>query len=95
MAYNNTISIPVDNPERLSSEDSVNLPEISSASKIINKSFGNVDDFIYITNKLDKGFYNTKKEIIEENYQLALKYVDYEKNIINKITEIFKHNNLT
>ena len=57
--------------------------------------FGNVDDFIYITNKLDKGFYNTKKEIIEENYQLALKYVDYEKNIINKITELFKHNNLT
>ena len=57
--------------------------------------FGNVYYFIYITNKLDKDFYNTKKEIIEENYQLALKYVDYEKNIINKITEIFKHNNLT
>ena len=56
--------------------------------------FGNVDDFIYITNKLDKDFYDTKKETIEENYQLALKYVDYEKNIVKKITEIFKYNNL-
>ncbi len=56
--------------------------------------FGNIDDFIYITNKLDKDFYDSKKEIIEENYQLALKYIDYEKNIANKITEIFKHNNI-
>tara|TARA_R110000737_G_scaffold299033_1_gene305864 strand:+ start:711 stop:1523 length:813 start_codon:yes stop_codon:yes gene_type:complete len=56
--------------------------------------FGNVDDFIYITNKLNKDFYDTKKETIEENYQLALKYVDYEKNIVKKITEIFKYNNL-
>lgn len=56
--------------------------------------FGNVDDFIYTTNKLDKDFYNSKKEAIEENYQLALKYVDYEKNIVNKITKIFKYNNI-
>tara|TARA_R110002012_G_C11637259_1_gene610310 strand:+ start:1009 stop:1821 length:813 start_codon:yes stop_codon:yes gene_type:complete len=54
--------------------------------------FGNVDDLIYITNKLDKDFYNSKKEAIEENYQLALKYVDYEKNITQKVTEIFKYN---
>ena len=45
-------------------------------------------------NKLDKDFYDSKKEIIEENYQLALKYVNYEKNIADKIIKIFKHNNL-
>ena len=56
--------------------------------------FGNIDDFIYITNKLDKDLYDSKKEIIEENYQLALKYVNYEKNIADKIIKIFKHKNL-
>jgi hypothetical protein len=34
------------------------------------------------------------QDIIEENYQKALQYVDYEQNIVNKITEIFKLNNL-
>ncbi len=61
MAYNNTISIPVDNPERLSSEDSVNLPEISSASKIINKSFGNVDDYIEVH------IYNSNNQLLESD----------------------------
>jgi len=56
--------------------------------------FEDTDDFIYISNQLTKDYYNSKKDIIEENYQLALKYVDYEQNIINKITEIFKFNNL-
>ena len=61
MAYNNTISIPVDSPERLSSEDSVNLPEISSASKIINKSFGNVDDYIEVH------IYNSNNQLLESD----------------------------
>jgi hypothetical protein len=56
--------------------------------------FGNIDDFIYIVNKLDINYYNSKKEVIEENYQKALQYVDYEQNIINKITEIFKLNKI-
>ena len=56
--------------------------------------FDNVDDFIYIVNNLDSNYYDSKKEIIEENYQKALQYVDYEQNIINKITEIFKLNNI-
>ena len=56
--------------------------------------FGNIDDFVYITNKLNKDFYNFKKEIIEENYQKALKYVDYNQNIIDKINEVFKFNNI-
>jgi hypothetical protein len=56
--------------------------------------FRNVDDFIYISNQLTEEFYISKKHIIEENYQLALQYVDYEQNIINKIKEIFNLNQL-
>jgi hypothetical protein len=56
--------------------------------------FGNIDEFIYIINNLDENYYNSRKDIIEENYQKALQYIDYEQNIINKITEIFKLNKL-
>jgi len=56
--------------------------------------FGDVDDFIYITNQLTEEYYISKKDIIEENYQKALQYVNYEQNITNKIIEIFKLNNL-
>jgi len=56
--------------------------------------FNNVDDFIYKSNQLDENYYESKKEIIEENWKLALNYVDYEQNIINTVTEIFKYNKL-
>jgi hypothetical protein len=56
--------------------------------------FGNVDEFTYISNRLNEGYYNSRKEIIEENYQKALQYIDYESNVINKIIEIFKLNKL-
>ena len=56
--------------------------------------FGNIDDFIYISNTLTEEYYNSKKDIIEKNYQKALQYIDYKQNIANKITEIFKLNNL-
>ena len=56
--------------------------------------FGNVDDFIYVTNQLNGEYYYQHIDAIEDNYQKALQYVDYEKNITNKITEIFKLNNL-
>jgi spore maturation protein CgeB len=56
--------------------------------------FDNADDFIYISNKLTEEDYFSRKDIIESNYQLALKYVNYEQNIVNKITEIFKLNDL-
>ena len=56
--------------------------------------FEEADDFIYIVNQLDEKYYDSKKHILEENYQLALQYVNYEQNIINKIEEIFKLNNL-
>jgi hypothetical protein len=56
--------------------------------------FGNIDELIYISNNLNDEYYNSRKDIIEENYQKALQYVDYEQNIVNKITEIFKLNKL-
>ena len=56
--------------------------------------FDNADDFIYISNKLTEKDYSSRKDIIECNYQLALEYVNYEQNIVNKITEIFKLNDL-
>jgi len=56
--------------------------------------FGEADEFIYISNQLTDNYYNSKKDAIEENYQRALQYVNYEQNIIDKVTEIFKHNNL-
>jgi len=56
--------------------------------------FGNVDDFIYISNKLNKEYYHQHVDAIEDNYQKALQYVNYEQNITNKLTEIFKLNNL-
>lgn len=56
--------------------------------------FNNVDDIIYTLNNLDKNYYNDRIEIIEENYQKALKYINYEQSIVDKVIEIFKFNNL-
>lgn len=55
-------------------------------------TFENVDDLIYKVNNLDKDFYNSKKEIIKKNWLSALDFVYYEKNIVNKVIEIFKYN---
>jgi hypothetical protein len=57
-------------------------------------TFDNVDDLIYKLNNLDENYYDSIKEIIEENYNKAMNYLHIETNIINKITEIFKFNNL-
>jgi hypothetical protein len=57
----------------------------------------NVDDIIWKCNNIEDNFdqfYEAHKYEIEENYQKALQYVDYEQNIINKIEEIFKLNEL-
>ena len=58
-------------------------------------TFNNVDDLINIINNLDKNYYESKKEIINKNWKLALKYINYEQSITNTITEIFKINKLT
>ena len=57
-------------------------------------TFDNVDDLIHKLNSLDENYYNSVKEYIEENYNNALNYLHVQTNIINKITEIFEHNNL-
>jgi len=49
--------------------------------------FDNVDDFIYISNNLTDRDYYSRIEAIEDNYQKALKYVSYEKNVINSIIQ--------
>jgi len=54
----------------------------------------NVDDMIYVINSLDENFYNSRKEAIQENWELAKNYIDYEQNVVDIITKIFKHNNL-
>ena len=57
-------------------------------------TFSNIDDLIVKTNKLTEDYYYNNLEAIETNYNLALQYVDYEQNIINNITDIFKLNNI-
>jgi hypothetical protein len=57
-------------------------------------TFSNVDDLIYKLNNLDENHYNNIKEIIDENYNKALNYTHMQTNITNKISEIFKLNNL-
>jgi len=57
-------------------------------------TFDNVDDLIVKVNKLDESYYNDRLNVIEENYNRALSYVNYEQNIVDAITEIFKLNNL-
>ena len=56
--------------------------------------FTSVDDAIRKMNKLNEEYYWSKQVIIDENYQKSLQFVDYEQNIINKMIEIFKLNNL-
>ena len=57
-------------------------------------TFNNVDDLVYITNQLNESYYENRKEIINKNWKLALEYVNYEQNLVNTITNIFKHNKL-
>lgn len=56
--------------------------------------FTNVDDFIYIINNLDENYYNEHLKAIEDNFQIAAKFMDYEEKIISNIIEIFKLNDL-
>ena len=44
----------------------------------------NVDDIIHQSNKLNRAFYMDKKEAIEDNWNRALKFVDYEQNIVQR-----------
>ena len=53
----------------------------------------------HLAGKLNKTYghglrHMDKKEAIEDNWNRALKFVDYEQNIVNEITNIFKHNGI-
>jgi hypothetical protein len=56
--------------------------------------FENADDLISIINNLTESDYSERKDAIEENYKLALEYLDYEKTITDKVLEIFILNNI-
>jgi hypothetical protein len=47
-----------------------------------------------IGGNLDENYYNSHQDIIEENYQKSLQYIDYKQSIVQKVKEIFKLNNL-
>jgi hypothetical protein len=56
--------------------------------------FNNVDDLIYIVNNLNENYYYNHLEAIEDNYQKAINFIDYEIRITEKIKEIFVFNNI-
>jgi hypothetical protein len=56
--------------------------------------FTNVDEFIQKANELTEDFYNSRIDFIEENYKLALKYVEYEETIYRALVEVFTYNKL-
>ena len=47
-----------------------------------------------MNHQLDSGYYNKVKHAIEENHKKALKYVDYEQNIVDYITKVFTKNGI-
>ena len=49
---------------------------------------------IKVCNNLTEDFYESKKESIERNWNLAKQFVNYEQNIVKTVTEIFKENKL-
>ena len=77
---------------------SSNISDFFNEEGII--KFGEADDFIYIANQLTDKYYESKKEAIEENYQLAIDCIKnggihaYEQSIIDKVIEIFEFNNI-
>lgn len=54
----------------------------------------NADEAIRLCNELTPEYYNTKLEVVEENYNKALFYKDYVGNVNNTIREILTINNL-
>ena len=54
----------------------------------------NADDIISVSNTLDKDVWINSKEAIEDNWNRALNFVDYEQNIVDQITNIFEHNGI-
>jgi hypothetical protein len=69
-----------------------NINEFFNIDGII--TFTSVDDLIRKANSLNEKYYYDCLEAINENYKLAIQYIDYPKNIHDKVLEIFQFNNL-
>lgn len=69
-----------------------NINEFFDSEGII--TFTSVDDLIYKVNQLDENYYESKREAINKNWNTALNFVDYEQNIADTITKVFKLNDL-
>ena len=54
----------------------------------------NVDDIVHQVNDLNPDYYNSITDVIEENFQTALKYIDYEQRIVDYITKVFIENGI-
>lgn len=54
----------------------------------------NVDEIIKVLNELTPDYYNSKLNVIEENYKKAFEYKDYVNNIKNILINIFKENDI-
>jgi hypothetical protein len=54
----------------------------------------NADEIIRTLNSLTPEYYQSKLDVIEENYNKAFEYKDYVGNIRDSILSIFKNNNL-
>ena len=53
-----------------------------------------VRNFYKINHQLDADYYDKVKHAIEENHKRALRYVDYEQNIVDYITKTFIENKI-
>lgn len=69
-----------------------NIGEFFEEKGII--TFENVDDLIYICNNLTEQDYDKKYMYAVVNKSKALEYLDFEQRAVDKIIEVFKHNNL-
>lgn len=56
--------------------------------------FRNVDEFVEKANQLTEKDYMSRLSFVEENYKLALNYVEYENTIYNALVEVFTYNKL-
>jgi hypothetical protein len=57
-------------------------------------TFNNIDDLIYISNNLTEDYYESKKEIINKNWNIAKNYVNYELRITDFVINVFKLNKM-
>lgn len=69
-----------------------NIEDFFNSEGII--KVNNVDDMIYIINNIDESYYNSRQEVIKQNWQIAQKFVNYEQNIADKITQVLKYNKI-